>query len=101
MPLNHVTLTVTNQERSAGFYAEHFGLTQRAHDDEYLLILRAPDGSLLALTEGMPPRDLPGTNHFGFQLTSCGEVRAARARLRDAGGSAVVPRDEFSRLGRS
>ncbi len=33
MPLDHVALTVADRERSAAFYAEHFGLTERVHDD--------------------------------------------------------------------
>ncbi len=33
MPLNHVALTVSDRERSAASYAEHFGLTQRIHDE--------------------------------------------------------------------
>ena len=91
MPLNHVALTVRNRERSAAFYAEHFGLTERVHDDEHLLMLGSPDGSLLALWEGEPPEGLPRTNHFGFQLAAQDDVRAARARLRDAG----VPETEW------
>ena len=37
MPLDHVALTVADRERSAAFYAEHFGLTERVHSDEHLL----------------------------------------------------------------
>ncbi len=33
MALNHVALTVADRERSAAFDAEHFGPTQRLHDD--------------------------------------------------------------------
>lgn len=85
MRLNHVALTVADRERSAAFYGEHFGLVERVHEDEHLLILSAPDGSLLALSEGRPPADLPRTNHFGFQLSSADEVRAVRRRLHVAG----------------
>jgi catechol 2,3-dioxygenase-like lactoylglutathione lyase family enzyme len=85
VPLNHVALTVADRERSAEFYGRHFGLGERLHEDPHLLILRAADDSLLALSEGEPPaRSLPRTNHFGFQVGSADEVRAARARLRDA-----------------
>jgi catechol 2,3-dioxygenase-like lactoylglutathione lyase family enzyme len=85
MPLNHVALTVSDRERSAAFYSGHFGLSERVHDDEHLLILRSPDGSLLALSEGRVPDELPPTNHFGFQLEHADEVRSARDRLRAAG----------------
>ncbi len=92
MPLNHVSLTVADRERSATFYATHFGLDARVHDDEHLLILSCDDGSLLALSEGVPAAaSLPRTNHFGFQLASTDEVHAARERLRAAG----VPETEW------
>jgi catechol 2,3-dioxygenase-like lactoylglutathione lyase family enzyme len=85
VPLNHVALTVADRERSAAFYAEHFGMTRRLHDDEHLFILGSEDGSVLALSEGTPPAGLPRTNHFGFQLADMDSVRAARERLRQAG----------------
>src|SRR3954447_21622405 len=91
MPLNHVALTVGDRERSAAFYGEHFGLTERVHEDEHLLIVGSTDGSLLALSEGDPPSALPRTNHFGFRAGSAGEVHAARERLRRAG----VPETEW------
>lgn len=84
-PLNHVALTVTDRERSATFYAEHFGLARRLHEDEHLFILGSDDGSVLALAAGVPPRDLPPNNHFGFQLADGDAVRAARQRFRAAG----------------
>jgi catechol 2,3-dioxygenase-like lactoylglutathione lyase family enzyme len=89
--LNHVALTVSDPERSAIFYGAHFGLSERVHDDEHLLILGSADGSLLALSEGEVPAPLPATNHFGFQLTEAEEVRSARERLREAG----VPETEW------
>jgi catechol 2,3-dioxygenase-like lactoylglutathione lyase family enzyme len=85
MPLNHVSLTVSDRERSAVFYAEHFGLTRRLHDDEHLFIVGSDDGSVLALAVGDVPRGLPATNHFGFQLADGDAVRAARERFRAAG----------------
>lgn len=91
MRLNHVALTVSDRERSAAFYARHFQLEERVHEDWHLLILRAPDGALLTLSEGRVPADLPPTNHFGFQLADAAEVRRARERLRAAG----VPEAEW------
>jgi catechol 2,3-dioxygenase-like lactoylglutathione lyase family enzyme len=86
MPLNHVALTVEDRARSAAFYGEHFGLTERVHEDEHLLILGSDDGSELALTQGEAvAAGLPRTNHFGFRLPDAGQVRAARERFRAAG----------------
>jgi catechol 2,3-dioxygenase-like lactoylglutathione lyase family enzyme len=85
VPLNHVALTVRDRELSAAFYGRHFGLTERVHDDEHLLLLGSPDGSLVALSEGRAPDGLPRTNHFGFQVEDADEVRRARKRLCKAG----------------
>jgi catechol 2,3-dioxygenase-like lactoylglutathione lyase family enzyme len=79
MPLNHVALTVSDRERSAAFYGEHFGLTEHVHHDEHLLILGSDDGSVLVAAE------LPRTNHFGFRVADDAAVRAAREQFR-AGG---------------
>ena len=76
--------------RAAGsgcrFYAEHFGLTQRIHEDDDRLILGSDDGGKLALSQGRPvAAELPRTNHFGFRLADDAAVRAARERFRAAG----------------
>ena len=92
MQLNHVALTVRDRELSAAFYAEHFDLAQRVHEDDHLLILSGPAGGLLALSEGEPAAEhLPRTNHFGFLVASPDDVHAARQRLRDA----CVPETEW------
>jgi catechol 2,3-dioxygenase-like lactoylglutathione lyase family enzyme len=91
VPLNHVALTVSDRKRSAAFYGRHFGLTERLHDDEHLLILGSLDGSVLALSEGPVPNHLPRTNHFGFQVANADEVRSARDLLHEAG----VPETEW------
>jgi catechol 2,3-dioxygenase-like lactoylglutathione lyase family enzyme len=84
--LNHVSLTVADRDRSAAFYGEHFGLTDRLHDEEQFLILGSPGGDgLLALRVGSPPTPLPEANHFGFQVDDPDDVRRARERLRAAG----------------
>jgi catechol 2,3-dioxygenase-like lactoylglutathione lyase family enzyme len=86
VPLDHVALTVADRERSAAFYAAHFGLTERVHDDEHLLILGDGHGSLLALWQGeAAAAHLPRTNHFGFRLAGAADVHAARERFQVAG----------------
>ena len=85
MPLDHVALTVSDRERSAAFYAEHFGLTQRVHDDEHLLILGDEHGSLLALSTGARlAEDLPRSRPL--RLPPVDPRRGARARASDSGG---------------
>jgi catechol 2,3-dioxygenase len=91
MQLDHVALTVADRERSAAFYAEYFGLTDRVHDDDHLLVLgQRGGGALLSLSEGEVPT-LPRTNHFGFRLGDPQAVRGVRDRFRAAG----VPEAEW------
>ena len=86
MALDHVALTVSDRDRSAAFYGEHFGLTERVHDDDHLLIIGDAEGSLLALSVGDPAAEaLPRTNHFGFRLSDRDAVLAARERFQAAG----------------
>jgi catechol 2,3-dioxygenase-like lactoylglutathione lyase family enzyme len=93
--LNHVALTVSDREASAAFYGEHFGMTERVHDDEQRLILGSPDGALLALSEGVVPDELPRTNHFGFRVASADEVRTARERMLAAGVTETEWQDDL------
>ena len=85
MPLNHVSLAVSDRDRSADFYGRYFGLTRRLHDDEHLLILADEAGSVIALSTAAAPPQLPRENHFGFQLADGEAVRAARERFRADG----------------
>jgi catechol 2,3-dioxygenase-like lactoylglutathione lyase family enzyme len=94
VPLNHVALTVADRERSAAFYARHFGLDERIHADDHLLLLGSPDGSLLALSEGEPAAELARGNQFGFEREDPDEVRAARGRLRAAGVTEIEWQDD-------
>ncbi len=77
--LNHIALTVADRERSARFYGRYFGMTDRVHEDDHLLILAGQGGSLLALSEGIAPSASPRTTHFGFEAASVSVVQKLRA----------------------
>jgi catechol 2,3-dioxygenase-like lactoylglutathione lyase family enzyme len=95
MRLDHVSLTVTDRERSAAFYAEHFGLRERMHEDEGRLIIGSEERGLLALCEGEPvAAALPHDNHFGFHAADGDDVRAARERFRAAGLTETAWQDD-------
>lgn len=93
--LNHVALTVSDRERTAAFYGRYFGLTDRVHDDQHLLILAAPNGSLLALSEGEVPEAPSRTNHFGFLAPTRRTVEDLRAAFAADG----VPEAEWQETG--
>ncbi|MEO1746775.1 MAG: VOC family protein [Pseudomonadota bacterium] len=85
MRLNHVALTVADREVSATFYADYFGMKERVHDDDHLLILAGSNGCILALSEAIVPPQPPRTTHFGFQADNADAVRAARKTFRAEG----------------
>ena len=85
MRLNHIALTVTDRDKSAEFYGTFFGLTQRIHDDDHLLILANESGDLLALSSGSIDFELPRTNHFGFQVDNKESVLSMRQQFKEAG----------------
>ena len=89
-----VALTVRDRERSAAFYAEHFGLTERLHDDDDRLILGDAAGSVLALSAGIPPPGLPRKHHFGFGSTMETTSARRRERFRAAGVAEVEWQDD-------
>lgn len=83
--LNHVALAVADRPRSAAFYGEHFGFTERIFEMGNLLILGDAEGSELAVSDADPVPDLPRTVHFGFRLADAAAVHTARERFRAAG----------------
>lgn len=83
--LNHVALTVSDRDRSAAFYGTYFGLTNKLHEDDHLLILADGEGGLLALSQGEVPDIKPRTNHFGFQAGSASEVLMMREQFKHDG----------------
>lgn len=95
MKLDHVALTVTNREISAQFYGKFFGMNDRIHNDEHLLILSNGQGDLLALSTGLKQFELPRTNHFGFRAPDKDSVLSLRRKFQDAG----VTETEFAEQG--
>jgi len=93
--LDHVALTVTNREISAEFYGKFFGMNDRIHDDEHLLILSNSQGALLALSTGLKEFELPRTNHFGFRAADKDAVLLLRNKFQDAG----ITETEFTEHG--
>lgn len=83
--LNHMALTVANRTLSAAFYATYFGLTDRVHEDDHLLIVSDGQGGLLAFSEGQPEQPWLRTTHFGFEMKSAKEVENLRQRFAEDG----------------
>jgi catechol 2,3-dioxygenase-like lactoylglutathione lyase family enzyme len=91
--LLHLGLLVRDQERSLRFYERYFGFDPagaRRYPDG-TVIARNLDGFDLALHPGEPAGRLPAFLHFGFKLSSPGDVRGLLARM-EADGVEVPER---------
>lgn len=84
MKLNHLAITVADQERARRFYTGTLGLACTVRDDPDGILLYTDDGFVLSLLDGEPPADRDRI-HFGFGLESAEEVRALRERLKNEG----------------
>ena len=94
MLLNHLSLTVADLDRSATFYADHFGFNRRLHDDADFVMLQSSEGSIIALEPGAATPGVGTTVHFGFNLPTVAEVRAAHERLVGEGLDVIVEQDD-------
>ena len=85
--MKHLALPVRDQQRSRHFYETYFGFDARParRYDEDVLMLYDADGFSLALGPTDEPISLPRFLHFGIHISSPGEVRAFRDRLKADG----------------
>lgn len=93
--LNHLALSVRDQQRSIEFYARYFGFdpsTARRYPDG-VIIVHDSAGFALALGPDDGSDRVPGFPHFGFDLGSPEEARELRARLL-ADGIRLVEEEE-------
>ena len=105
----HVGINVTDLDRAVHFYERVFGFTVGGRSDEAprrFAFLR--NGDTLALTlwqqsDGRFDGRRPGLHHLSFQVPTLADVRAAEARVRDAGGrflyEGAVPHGEGASSG--
>ena len=79
----HLSLNVTDIERSVSFYEKAFGVTASKRRPGYAKFdLEAP---ALNLTMVEAPRTGVNASHFGIQVASSDDVREARARFESEG----------------
>jgi catechol 2,3-dioxygenase-like lactoylglutathione lyase family enzyme len=95
MNLNHLHLQVRSIERSAAFYARHFGLREFMRHGE-VIFLRDGAGMDLALApapgDGAPP--MPPWFHFGFRQGSPADVAALHEALVADGAPIAEPLEQ-------
>lgn len=79
----HISLNVSNIERSVAFYEKAFGVSASKRRPGYAKFdLREPN---LNLTMTEAPRTGVNASHFGFQVAASADVAEAKARFEAAG----------------
>ena len=93
--LTHLALGVTDVERSFGFYEEVFGMVAVYRSEEFLQAQTPGARDVLVFEKSKSHRGASGgIAHFGFRLTSAGDIAAAASAVERAGGT-VVEQGEF------
>ena len=88
----HLAITVTDVERSLGFYEALFGVAPEKVRDGYAKFSVADPALNFTLTQG-PREGLGAFNHAGIQVASTSDVLKARDRLTEAGLAAFEEMD--------
>jgi len=93
--LTHLAIAVRDVERSSRFYQRVFGAVE-VYRDAGFAQLQTPGARDVLVLEQKPERAgaAGGVAHFGFRLTSPGDIDLARDAVEQAGG-AVREQGEF------
>jgi catechol 2,3-dioxygenase-like lactoylglutathione lyase family enzyme len=93
--LTHLALGVKDVERSFQFYEEVFGMVAVYRSEEFLQAQTPGARDVLVFEKSKSYRGASGgIAHFGFRLTSPGDISAASSAVERAGGT-VVEQGEF------
>ena len=110
--IHHVSITVTDIERSVPWYMEVLGLEKlmeerHPHDDGYAVVLGQPDWSMCVGLHTHPTNGgetfaeaRTGLDHVGFLVSSRAELDAWQNRLNELGvdQSPITDRDGYAVL---
>lgn len=81
----HLSLRVADLNRSIAFYQAFFGLAPHKLRPGYANFDLSNPPLKFALTQNPAPSGQSQLDHLGFQVSSIGELEAAKARLQTAG----------------
>lgn len=94
--LTHISLAVSDPDRSLRFYSQVFGVKEYYRDDESIQVLGPGPHDVIAFERNDDEAGKSGgITHFGFRLVNPEDIESAIAEAVSAGGT-LVRRGEFA-----
>jgi catechol 2,3-dioxygenase-like lactoylglutathione lyase family enzyme len=94
--LTHINLAVRDPDRSLAFYQKVFGVKEYYRDEESIQVLGPGGFDVIAFEkDAANAGKTGGITHFGFRLVESGDLDAAVAEVKRAGGK-LIRRGEFA-----
>jgi catechol 2,3-dioxygenase-like lactoylglutathione lyase family enzyme len=94
--LTHISLAVKDPDQSLAFYQKVFGVKEYYRDEQSIQVLGPGSHDVIAFDKDVENAGrLGGIAHFGFRLVDPGDVDAAVAEVKSAGGK-LLRRGEFA-----
>jgi catechol 2,3-dioxygenase-like lactoylglutathione lyase family enzyme len=93
--LSHISLRVSDPDRSLAFYAEVFGVKEYFRDERSIQATGPGSHDVLAFERSEQPGEPGGIEHFGFRLVDPADIDAAVVAVERAGGQ-LLRRGEFA-----
>lgn len=92
--LNHISLAVSDPERSLAFYRALFGVREYHRDANGIQVLGPGPQDVLAFERRPSHGRAGGIDHFGFRLTDPADIAEA-VRQAEAAGARILKQGEF------
>ncbi|MEP7270283.1 MAG: VOC family protein [Acidobacteriota bacterium] len=94
--LTHISLAVSDPERSLRFYQQVFGVREYYRDASSIQVLGPGPFDVIAFEHNdAEAGSVGGLGHFGFRLKDPGDIELAVDEIQRAGGK-ILRRGEFS-----
>ncbi len=94
--LTHISLGVRDPDRSLAFYEQVFGVKEYYRDENSIQVLGPGSHDVIAFDKDVANAGkCGGIAHFGFRLVDPGDIDAAVAEVKRAGGE-LMRRGEFA-----
>lgn len=93
--LTHISLSVSDPERSLAFYQQLFGVREYHRDENSIQVLGPGPHDVLVFERRALHGKPGGIDHFGFRLKNPADIGDARRQV-EAAGARILRQGEFA-----